>query len=178
MTRTRRVVLKDLLTPDQKESLEAIYLSREVASDQLRRDSDALGGIVDTFRAATGREDIDAGLLLKYIFNRRKGKDWPRLGVRAKRFEPVEKLLSSSELSALEEVYQGLDETSDNLMFSTAMMRRVAQLFREATGQSRPGSVLVAVIVAKRKRRQWIRIREGDRAFADIADVARKYGSA
>lgn len=175
MTKTHRIVLKDLLTPDQKESLEAIYLSQEVASDQLRRDSVALGGIVDTFQAATGREDIDAGLLLRYIFNRRKQKDWPRLGARAKQFEPVEKLLTSPELAALETVYQQMDETSDNLLFSTAMMRRVAERFREATGQSRPGSVLVAVIVAKRKRRQWVRLREGNRAFADIAKVAKEF---
>lgn len=176
MGQNSRVILQDLLTPDEKASLEAIYLSKGVASDQLRRAPHVLAEIVDAFHAATGR-DIDAGLLLRYIFNRRKLKDWPRLRKRAKRFEPIASLLSVIELAALKAIYESLDETSDNLLFSAGMLRRIAQRFREATGNAVAGSVLVAVIVAKRKRAEWVCIRKGDRAFADIAEVERKHKS-
>ena len=75
MSNGDRVVLKNLLTPDEKESLEAIYLSKEVATDQLRRAPTVFAEITEAFYAATGRADIEAGLLLRYIFNRRKQKD-------------------------------------------------------------------------------------------------------
>lgn len=178
MSRNSRVILKDLLSPDQKASLEAIYLSREVATDQLRRVPSVLAEILDAFHAATGRVEIDASLLLRYIFNRRKLKDWPRLGKRAGKFEPVESMLTASELSALQTIYEGMDETADNLLFSAGMLRRVAQQFREATGNAIAGSVLVAVIVAKRKRGLWVCLRKGEKAFGDIGEVAKKYKTA
>lgn len=178
MSRSSRVILKDLLTADQKASLEAIYLSREVATDQLRRVPAILAEILDAFHAATGRIEIDASLLLRYIFNRRKLKDWPRLGKRAEKFEPVESMLSASQLSALQGIYEGMDETADNLLFSAGMLRRIAQQFREATGSAVPGSVLVAVIVAKRKRGQWVCLRKGQKAFGDIGEAAKKYKTA
>lgn len=178
MSRNSRVILQDLLTLDQKASLEAIYLSHEVATDQLRRAPDVLADILGTFHAATARVEIDAGLLLRYMFNRRKLKDWPRLKKRAKKFEPVESMLSAIELAALQKVYESLDETSDNLLFSAGMIRRVAQQFRELTGNAVPGSVLVAVIVSKRKRGEWVCLRKGEKAFGDIGEVTREYKSA
>lgn len=178
MNRGKRVILKTLLTEDQKASLEAIYLSCEVPTDQLRRAPTVLAEILDAFHAATGRYEIDASLLLRYMFNRRKAKDWPRLGKRAEKFEPVETILSTSELSALQGLYEDMDETADNLQFSAGMLRRVAQQFREVTGNTVPGSVLVAVIVAKRKRGQWVCLRKGVKAFSDIGEVAKNYKTA
>lgn len=178
MSRNSRVILQDLFTPDHKSSLQAIYLSREVASDQLRRAPNVLADILNAFHSATGRLDIDASLLLRYIFNRRKCKDWPCLKTRARKFEPVDSLLSGAQLTALQRVYESLDETADNLLFSAGMMRRIAQEFREATGDVVPGSILVAVIVAKRKRAEWVCLRKGERAFGDIGEVARKYKTA
>jgi hypothetical protein len=168
-----RVALRRRLSADEKEALEAIYLSREVATDQLRRAPGVLADIVDAFHAATGRTDVDAALLLRYVVNRRKDKDWPRLGNRAQRFAPVTSHLTPSQLSALRTVYETFDQTSDELMFSPRLMRRIAGMFREATGTTVPGSVLVAVTIAKRKRGEWPCIRTSDRAFADIPTVAR-----
>ena len=178
MSRNSRVILQDLLTQDQKASLEAIYLSHAVATDQLRRAPDVLADILDGFHAATGRVEIDAGLLLRYMFNRRKLKDWPTLKKRAQKFEPVESKLTTSELAALQEVYESLGETSDNLLFSTGMIRRVAQQFRELTGKTIAGSVLLAVIVSKRKRGEWLCLRNGEKAFRDIGEVAKKHKTA
>ncbi len=174
MSSSDRVVLKSLLSPDEKESLESIYLSHEVATDQLRRAPAVFAEVVEAFHAATGRTDIAAGLLLRYIFNRRKQKDWPRLEGRARKFAPVTSTLSAEHLAALRVVYESLDETSDKLLFSAALMRRIATMFRESTGESIAGTVLVAIIVAKRKRGEWVCIRSGERAFADIETVARQ----
>jgi len=177
MKPTGRTALMYLLSPDEKESLKAIYLSKEVASDQLRRAPSVLAEILEAFWMATGRTEIDAGLLLRYIFNRRKNNDWPRLGSRASRFAPVETMLTSTQLVALQRIYESMDTTSDTLLFSTGLMRRVASMFREATGAVVAGSVLVAVIVAKRKRGEWVCIRTGPSEFADIAEVARKHAA-
>ena len=72
----------------------------------------------------------------------------------------------------------GLDITSDELLFSPKLMSQVARLFAEATGVSMSGSILVAAIVSKRKRRDWPKIRETQTgAFADIDEVAKRYGT-
>ncbi len=178
MNANRRTVLHDLLTLDQKASLEAIYLAKEVATDQLRRAPNALADIVDAFHAATGRTDIDAALLLRYMFNRRKAKDWPRLCGHAQRFKPVANVLSPCEQAQLKTIYESLDITSDDLLFSAGLIRRIAQQFRVATGKVVLGSILIAVIVAKRRRGDWVRIRTGDVPFADIAQVARDHKTA
>lgn len=88
-------------------------MSHEVATDQLRRAPNVLADILRGFQAATGREDIDAGLLLRYIFNRRKLKQWPRLKERARKFEPTQSMLTETDLSTLRSIYESLDETSD-----------------------------------------------------------------
>lgn len=166
-----KTVLAHLLNPEEKECLEAIYLSKEVATDQLRRTPDVLAEILDGFHAATSRTEISSGLLMRYIFNRRKKKDWPRLGLRARKFTPVTELLTPSQTATLRQIYEALDLTSDELLFSAGMMRQIATMFHERTGVAIKGSVLVAFIVAKRKRGAWVKIRT-ERPFGDIGEVA------
>ncbi len=174
MSRTLRRSLKDLLDRDvEKPVLEALYLHHGVASDQLRRQPDVLRAITSAFNRIASR-DFDEETLLRYIINRRKKTDWPTLGSSAKRFGRVTDLVTDGQLEALRQVYVELDETSDELLYQPALMKRIATLFRKATGKSVEPSVLVAIIMAKRKRGLWATIRTpADAEFADIADVAR-----
>jgi len=74
----KKQCIGDLLDPDvEKPVLEQLYLERGVATDQLRRAPQVLMQITDAFNHITGH-NIDPGLLLRYIINRRKQADWPR----------------------------------------------------------------------------------------------------
>lgn len=171
---TKTPLCKLLCPESEKPVLEALYLAQTVASDQLRRDPKILNTITAAFNRFTGR-NLDPNLLVRYIFDRRKAADWPRLGSRARKFESVLDLLTSPQLMSLKHIYLSLDITSDELLFAPASMRQIAQRFHSETGDTIPGSTLVAVIVAKRKRGKWVGLRE---EFADIAVVEKSLRAA
>ncbi len=98
----------------------------------------------------------------------RKVADWPKLGAKAKKFHSVLNLLTSEELATLRQVYLDLDRTSDEYLFDRQMMDDLANRFKGLTGKRISGSVLAAVIVAQRKRGNWVKIRE---PFGDIQAI-------
>jgi hypothetical protein len=164
--------LKDLLDREvEKPILEELYIQHGVTVDQLRtRDPQTLHEIVAAFDRMTSR-DFSTNLLLRYMMNRRKQADWPTLGKKAKKFESVINILSSSQLAALKQIYFDLDTPSDELLFRTDIRKKISDRFEGLTGAKYSSSTLVAVIMAKRKRGLWIRIRE---AFGDIAQISRQ----
>jgi len=180
MERKPKQSLKSLLDRQtEKPILEALYIQHGVASDQLRRDPAALASITATFNRLTSR-DLDQGTLLRYIFNRRKndGGDWPNLGSRAKKFQPVGELLTPAQIEVLRQIYEKLDIPSDEFLFQPKLTNEIAQQFMAATGEAVSPSLLVALIVSKRKRGEWCRIREQvDAAFSDIDEVAKRFGT-
>ena len=147
-----------------KQTLEGLYVAHGVATDQLRRDPATLSVITRTFNQLTGRDD-SSGDLLSYMMNRRKEADWPKLGSSAKRFAPVTELLTDEQLEAVRRIYVTMDIPSDQYMCRTTLARRIADMFEASTGVRISAQVLVAVIVAKRKRGLWVRIRD---AFGDL----------
>lgn len=165
----KRFAIKDLLDRDvEKPALEQLYLVYAVPTDQLRREPKALREITDAFNRVTGR-DLDENILLRYMFNRRKKKDWPTLGKRAKQYRPVGELLDDDQLDLLRAIYFDLDITSDDIQCDKGLIRKVAERFHALSGEYVPGTILLAVILAKRKRRKWPRIRED---FDDIEQIA------
>src|SRR5690606_5116501 len=121
--------------------------------------------------------DFDAGTLLRYMINRRKNKDWPTLGDRARRFEPVTDQLTDTQLEVLRDIYVNLDIPSDEFLFRPDLIRTIERQFASRAGVVIQGFILVAAIMAKRKRGLWVCIREGvarDAAFSDINEVAKR----
>ena len=168
----KRMFIKDLLHPDvEKPVLEQLYLAHGVATDQLRRAPKVLMEIADTFNHVAGR-DIEPGLLLRYMINRRKQADWPTLGPKARKFDSVLNELKPKQLEFLRQVYLELDIPSDEFLFKADLTRTIEQRFKGLSGTRIPGYKLVAVIVAKRKRGLWLKIREGQ--FGDIEQLAQK----
>lgn len=159
--------IKDWLNNEEKTALEEIYMQFGVATDQLRRTPQTLRDITDLFNQITSH-NLNSNELLRYMFNRRKAKDWPRLGTSAKKFESVLNSMNSSQIETLKQIYFELDEPSDEFLFKPELMRKIARRFEGLTGAKISSSILVAVIVAKRKRGLWVKIRE---PFADIADI-------
>ncbi len=176
--------LKDLLDAEEKQSLEAIYRAFRVPTDQLRRCPDVLHAIGAAFDRANSRR-IEPGLLLRYMFNRRKAGDWPKLGRRAEKLTPLFDLLPASQLEALEATYKALGHSIDEYQFQPLLARDLAEHFAQMAGVTEQGEVLVAVMTARRKRGLWPAIFEGQEAtespkpFGDILEVHRKhkYGS-
>lgn len=166
----KRTFIKDLLDPNvEKPVLEQLYLGHGVATDQLRRVPRVLLQITQSFNHITGR-DLESALLLRYMMNRRKQKDWPTLGATARRFDSVLDELTSAQMETLRQIYLELDIPSDEFLFRVDLTRKIESRFRGLTGVGIPGYTLVAVIVAKRKRGLWVRIR--DVGFGDIAELA------
>ena len=165
-----RTSIRDLLHPDdEKPVLEQLYIAHGVAADQLRRAPDVLMEITDAFNHFTGR-DIDPGLLLRYVINRRKQADWPKLGAKARKFDSVLNELTSAQLEILRQIYLDLDVPSDQFLFKVKYARDIEQRFHGLSGIKIPGYKLVAVIVAKRKRGLWVKIR--DEGFGDVEQLA------
>ncbi len=168
----KRTFIEDLLDPEvEKPILEQLYLAHGVATDQLRRAPEVLMQITDSFNHVTGR-DISHGRLLRYMFNRRKAADWPKLGTKARKFGSVLHELTPAQLEHLRQVYLALDIPSDEFLFKVELTREIEHRFTGLSKIRIPGYTLVAAIVAKRKRGLWIKIRE--EAFGDVEQLAVK----
>jgi hypothetical protein len=174
--------IKDLLDADEKRALEAIYKGFRVPTDQLRRASDVLRAIAATFDRSTSRR-IETGVLLRYMFNRRKDKDWPKLGRRAEKFPSMLNLLPPDQIAALEKVYGQIGRPVDEYQFRPSLARDLAERFARMTGVKEEADVLVAIMTARRKRGMWPalfeeQVGEKGKPFSDIAEVHKKYKSA
>lgn len=162
--------IKDLLCREtEKPVLEQLYIDHAVPSGQLRRDSKTLTAITTTFNRIASR-DLDEGTLLRYIFNRRKQRDWPRLESRAKKFTSAVHFVAAEHEPILQKIYEQLDESSDDILFDKSVIRTLAQRFHEETDTFVSGPHIVAFIFAKRKRGEWVKTRKT--AFSDIDEVA------
>jgi hypothetical protein len=181
MSRSLKKPIKDLLSPQEKTTAEAIYKSYKVPTDQLRRCPDVLHAIAAAFERVESRH-IEPGLLLRYMFNRRKDSDWPKLGRRAQQFASLLNLLSPEQLASLEKVYEQIGRPVDDYQFSPTLMRQLARGFRDVGGADEDGEVLAAVMTARRKRGLWPCLfnepepaKKAVDSFSDIGDVHRKY---
>lgn len=176
--------IKDLLDENEKKVAKNLYKAYRVPTDQLRRCPDILHEIAGGFERLTSRR-IEPGILLRYMFNRRKQNDWPRLGRRAEKFVSLLSLLPPDQVAALEQVYEKIGKSVDLYQFRPTLMRQLAQDFHTATGIDEDGEVLAAVMTARRKRGLWpalfseqqeeLRGKTAGGSFSDIGEVHRKY---
>lgn len=174
-----RKAIRDLLDGPEKQALEKLYLSYRVATDQLRRCPDVLRAIADGFERVTSRR-IDAGTLLRYMINRRKDSDWPKLGANAKRFgTSLTDLLPMPLVETLKQIYVAIDIPVDEYLFRRKLVAELERRYMAATNSNESGDVLVPVMMAFRKRGSWPTIREATaeklQPFADIDEVAQKH---
>jgi hypothetical protein len=165
------------LKPEDKSCLEELYLHYAVPTDQLKRNSIVLGRITAAFNRLTGRDD-EAAELLRYMINRRKNADWPRLENRAKRFSSAMKELLDGEVHVLVGAYVGIDVPLDEYLLRDDLGARLAEGFTRATKRTLPTSILVAALMAYRKRGFLpclveVKTAGASKPFADIKVVAK-----
>ena len=178
----RRTPIKDLLDRElEKPTLEKLYVSYRIATDQLRRCPEVLQAIADGFERIASRR-IDSGTLLRYMLNRRKDSDWPKLGEKAKRFSmSLLNLLPIELVDTLKRIYVAIDIPLDEYLFRRKLVNELERRYAAETRTGESGDVLVAVMIAYRKRGLWPTIREATpeklRPFGDIDEVARNYAT-
>jgi hypothetical protein len=168
------------LSPEKKLCLEELYCHYTTATDQLKRSPVVLSRITAAFNNMTGC-DFDSGTLLRYMVNRRKNKDWPCLGDRAQRLAPLTSVLTETQLTILEAIYVERDVTSDEYLFNPAFAKALVNEFAKRAGVIVPAATLISVIFAKRKRGDWVCIREevadenkaAAKAFSDMEEADR-----
>jgi hypothetical protein len=167
------------LTPEEKYCLEELYIHFAVPTDQLKRKRSVLVYIVNAFNRLTGRDD-DVDEVLRHMFNRRKSKDWPRLGDRARRFVPAQHELLDGELEVLMAAYVAIDVPLDEYLLRQDLPRKLAKGFTMATQRIVSSSTLVAALMAHRKRGLLPclfdeKVAKTPQPFADIHVVDREH---
>jgi len=177
----RKKPIKDLLDAPDKSALEKLYLAYKIATDQLRRCPEVLQAIADGFERVGSRR-IDSGTLLRYMFNRRKEADWPKLGAKAQRFSTsLLDLLSPDLVDTLRRIYVSIDIPLDEYVFRRKLIAELEKRYAGETRSNESGDVLVAVMMAFRKRGFWPTIREATpeklQPFGDINEVVKKYAT-
>ena len=164
------------LNPPDRECLEALYKHHAVATDQLKRRPGVLAQITAAFRRSTGRDE-DGNELLRYMINRRKAKDWPRLGKRAKKLPVPSSSLEEGNVAVLAEAYEEIGIPLDEYLLTGHLPRRLADRFASLTGRtSARAADLVGALLAHRKRGLLVCLEEEkkpkrDEPFSDIAEV-------
>ena len=174
--------ISDLLDKEERHALEALYTAFRVATDQLRRAPDVLQAIAEGFERTTSRR-IDTGTLLRYMLNRRKAGNWPKLGKTAQRFgTSLLDMLPAAAIESLKQVYVTIDIPLDEYLFRRKLVAELERRFATVAGSSESGDTLVAVMMALRKRGLWPTIREATaeqlRPFGDIDDVVKRHAAA
>ena len=170
------------LNPQDKSTLEDLYLHYAIPTDQLKRNRVVLGRIGASFRRATGLDDSNDEIL-RYMINRRKNKDWPKLGERAKRFPPALKELLEGEISVLCTLYKTINVPLDEFLLREDLPRRLVEMFSAKTGRIVTDATLVAAMMSYRKRgllpclesEKVAKPKSQKRAFSDIDEVARQH---
>jgi hypothetical protein len=179
MRRNRKAIQ---LADDESALLQHLYLAAGIPTDQYARRPVDLANLVQTFNDLTGRS-FAPGDLRHYIVAKRKQSKWVRFEGTHKRLDSIPEALNPEQWISLGEVYQELLAAaglgSDTLAFDDELAQELAQRFAERSGTSRiwPGQLLFAMIMAKRKRGEWIKVRtspdgEPNIGFGDIGKVA------
>jgi hypothetical protein len=165
---------------DERDILQELYLSFRIPSDQYNQRSEDLRRLTDAWNGATGRSD-EPGEVLHYIVTQRKQKLWVTFdGDHEQLAGPAEDFLTPQEWQHLEAIYNeilvGRNIGSDNLGFDPSLAREVSTAFFRRAGRSVSGRQLLAAILTRRKRGEWIHLEPGEGeeglGFGDIDQIA------
>ena len=175
------------LSTHEVELLKELYLQKGIPSDQYAKRPVDLAEFIAQWNAMSERNDT-AGEVLHYIKSKRRHKLWPTFGGMHQRMaEWQDGVLYPAEWEALRAVYEAklvpLGMGSDNLAYDEALAKQCAQEFARLTGRIVSGQTLLALIMAKRKRGDWITLsklnheahKSGDTpsiGFGDIDQIA------
>ena len=170
------------MQPDEDQLLRKFYKHARIPVDQFKkRPPDDLESFVRNWNRATNRSD-KPDEILHYVMTKRKNGDWPRLDGNHKSAPSIHNLIEFNErdwetlLAVYEQVVVPQDIGTDSLVHDDELAELVAYKFCQATGQAIPSHLLVAAIMAKRKRKDWVKLPSSGEArrgldFNDLDDL-------
>ena len=160
-------------------TLRQLYIQFGIPDGQYKKRPDDLIAFTATWNFLTGRSDSSDDLL-HYIETQRKQKrkNWPTFDGAHRIAPSVSGLLTKQQDMELRRIYAEkivpLDVGTDTIFHDPKFVRLLADEFAKATGVVIPGTLLMAYIEAKRKRRDWLalkRDRTGHIGFDDIDEL-------
>ena len=164
------------LKPDERESLESLYVAYRIPTDQwIRRRPDMLTEFVSKFNKLVGRGFLQ-GEVLHFMYTQRKNGCWPTFDGQHRKLPPLaDDVLSSEEWEILRQEYESLAVGSDNFVFDDALRLHIEEVFAKRAGRIVLGAVLFSAIMKKRKRRLWAKVGTKTKGFSDVDAVVAKY---
>ena len=170
------------LTSHDADLIRSHYLAVGIPVDQFaKRPQSVADAFLAGWNALSGRNDSWEDVR-HYMMSQRKQKLWVVFNGQHRRMQELpDDTLSEEQWDILRELYLGLmgpDQLgSDNLAHDPNLGRTLANAFASATGRYEPPARLYALIMARRKAGEWLRVgrRNGpDRGigFSDIDEIA------
>jgi hypothetical protein len=164
------------LSAAEDQLLRHLYREFRIPTDQYQRRPADLDRFVTTWNGLAERSD-SAGEVLHYMVTKRKNSQWVTFDGDHESQPPMPHNFTASELVCLEAIYQEivvpLDLGSDNIAFDEQLAARVSAEFFRRTRQVVGGRVLLAAIMVRRKRGDWVTLPPGGAGtgFSDIDEV-------
>ena len=163
------------LNIEEKQALEGLYLFHKIPTDQLKRNPSVLEKIAATFHLVSGR-NIEPEKLHRYMINRRKKKDWPKLGREYVRFESPKKYLCQDDYSALRICYADIGVSIDEYLFRPELVSLLEKKFAAIADKVIGGQSLIAAMMTERKSGNWSGSEDQapmskQKPFSDIEEV-------
>lgn len=158
--------------------LQDLYLEFRIPSDQYKRRPRAAARLLRRWNTASGRSDCWENVI-HYIISKRKQKKWVTFGDNYLQLaEPNWQVLNEQEWTALEQAYCEVllakDLASDNLVYDLNLATAVADRFAVLSGRAMDRMDLAALVMSKRKRGEWVRLKpnaESSLGFSDIDEI-------
>lgn len=158
--------------PEDDELLKHLHLIVRIPLDQYGRRPGDLRKFAARFNDLSGRGFSQELILARMIYLRKAGRFVTLDGRYHRMMNPDAEILNGEEWSILRALYIEFDKSTDELLLDAIMANRFAQLFAQRSGKSIAARLLVAVMVAKRKRGLWPQIgRPTIVPFADIDEI-------
>jgi hypothetical protein len=148
--------------------LRRLYVQFKIPTDQFKRRPEDFQNFVQMWNDLSGRSDT-AGDVLHYMVTKRKAgarlnPRWPVFDGNHRTAPSTSHLFNEKEWAIIEEIYRreilSLGIGTDSLAFDEELADRVAEAFARRTGRIIPPLIVAAAIEARRKRGEWLTLRD------------------
>jgi hypothetical protein len=148
--------------------LRRLYVGFKVPTDQFKKRPEDLEKFMEMWNNLAERADAPETILHYMVTKRKAGKKltprWPVFGGKHRTAPSTAELLNEKEWVILRQVYSdeilSLGLGTDNLAFRPDLCDLLEQEFARRAGRIVPGLLLAAAIEAKRKRGEWLTLRD------------------
>jgi hypothetical protein len=163
------------MAQDEDAVLKALYVDRNIPTDQYPQRPKDLESLVSSWNAICGRGESEPDIL-HYMITKRKSKLWPRLGRdEAEKLRTIAMSLTEEELEQLDAIHEELQIASDSYAVNKEYADKLKNEFAKRTGRVFPPMLLAAAMINRRKAGRLATLKPeaapAELKFADIDKV-------